>query len=135
VDGRDILDRPLEMGLADDVEEAVATYTSRHSELSGTLQLPAGAPATDYFIVVFPADEGLWRSGARRVQSTRPGTDGRFAFRDLPGGRYLLAALTDVEPTELADTAFLQQLATAAVAVDVADGATTVQDLRLAGGS
>jgi tellurite resistance protein len=82
-------------------------------------------------VVVFPADRALW-SSARRVQSTRPATDGRFSFRDLPAGTYLIAALTDVEPGEWTTAAFLEALMPAAVPVALADGETKRQDLRVA---
>ena len=89
VDGRDILDIPLEIGTAGDVAGAVVTLTDQHTELSGTLQSAANVPAPEYFVVVFSPDRAVWRLGARRVQFTRPSTDGRFSFRDLPCWRLL----------------------------------------------
>src|SRR6185436_18844445 len=92
--GRDILDVPLEIGAMGDVSGVVVTFTDRLAEVSGTLQSAANVPAPDYFVVVFPSDRTLWRPGARRVQFSRPSTDGRFQIRDLPPGDYLVAALT-----------------------------------------
>jgi hypothetical protein len=132
IDGRDVLDVPLEIGPASDVAGAVATFTDRHSALTGTLQTPAGLPASDYFVAVFPADSTLWRPSARRIQFARPSTDGRFAFRDLPAGDYLIAALTDLEPADLGDSFFLGQLVPAGVPVRIEDGETTVRNLRIA---
>ena len=94
---------------------AVATLTDQHTELSGTLQSAANVPAPDYFVVVFSPDRSVWRLGARRVQFTRPSTDGRFSFRDLPAGDYLIAALTDMEPSDLGDGSFLESLIPGAV--------------------
>jgi hypothetical protein len=65
------------------------------------------------------------------VQFTRPDTAGRFRFRDLPAGDYLIAALTDLEPRDLLDASFIERLVAAAVAVRIADGETTTQDLRI----
>ncbi|MEZ5319062.1 MAG: carboxypeptidase-like regulatory domain-containing protein [Vicinamibacterales bacterium] len=133
VSGRDLLDYPLDIGPAGDVNGMVATFTNRHSELSGTL-LGAGArPAPDYFIVVLPAERAMWRPGARRIQAVRPGTDGHFAFANLPGGDYLIAALADMEVSDLVDPAFLEQLVPAAVPVHLDEGARVAQDLRIAG--
>jgi len=132
VDGRDVLDVPLEIGPASDVTGAVVTFTDRHSELAGTLLAAAGVPASEYFVVVFPAERAYWRPGARRIRSARPSTEGRFAFRDLPAGDYLIAALTDVEPADLGDVFVLDQLTAAAVPVRLEDGETTVQNLRIA---
>ena len=91
VGGRDILDFPLELGPAGDVNGVVATFTDVHTELSGSLQSAANIPASDYFVVVFSADRTFWRPASRRIRFTRPGTDGRFALRDLPAGDYLIA--------------------------------------------
>ena len=103
VNGRDVLDFPLDLGPGGDVSGAVATFTDRHTELSGTLQTAASAPAPDHFVVAFAADRAFWRPAARRIQSRRPSTDGRFVFRDLPPGDYFIAALTDLEPADLFD--------------------------------
>jgi len=132
VDGRDVLDVPLEIGPASDVSGAVVTFTDRHSELTGTLQAAAGVPASEYFVVVFPTERAYWRPGARRIRSARPSTEGRFAFRDLPAGDYLIAALTDVEPADLGDAFVLEQLLATAVPVRLEDGESTVQNLRIA---
>jgi hypothetical protein len=131
--GRDVLDFPLEIGLGGDVSGAVATFTDQHTELSGTLQSAASVPAPDYFVVVFSRDRVFWRPASRRVRTARPNTDGQFVFRDLPAGDYLLAALTDIEPSDLSDEAFLEALVSGAVPVSLGDGERKTQDLRLIG--
>lgn len=131
IGGRDVLDFPLE--IAGDVSGAVATFTDQHAELSGTLQSAPNVPAPDYFVVVFSRDHAFWRLGSRRVQTARPNTAGRFVFPDLPAGDYLLAALTDVEPSDLGDQGFLEALVPGAVPVSMADGEKKTQDLRIVG--
>jgi hypothetical protein len=131
LDGRDVLDVPLDIDSDRDRSGLVLTYTDRRTELTGMLQAATGAPASDYFVIVFPADRGLWRPDSRRVQIARPGTDGRYSIRDLPAGEYLLAALTDVDPSDLEDPAFFEPLAAAAVKIKLAEGETTRQDVRL----
>ena len=111
---------------------AVATFTDRHTELSGTLRSAVNVPASDYFVVVFSPDRTLWRPASRRVQFTRPSTDGHFAIRDLPAGDDLIAALTDMEPSDLADASFLARLVPAALPVHLDDGETKTQNLTLA---
>jgi hypothetical protein len=132
IDGRDVLDFPLELGGAGDVSGAVATFTDQRTELSGTLQSAASVPAPDYFVVVFSADRTFWRPGSRRVQFTRPGTEGRFVLRDLPAGDYLIAAVTDMEVSDLADSAFMERLVPGALKVHLYDGEKKTQDLRFA---
>lgn len=131
VDGRDILDTPLVLdGSGTDVKDALVTFSDKHSTLSGMLQLPTGQAATDHAVIVFPADRALWRSN-RRVQSTRPATDGHFAFVDLPAGDYCLAAIGDLDESEWRQMAFLDQAVNAAVKVTVVDGKTVTQLLRI----
>jgi hypothetical protein len=134
VNGRDAVDVPIEFANGTDVTDATVTLSDRSAEVSGTLQTAAGASANEYFVVVFSTDPSVWRPGARRVRSTRPASDGRFVVGDLPGGEFYIAALTDVTPDDLADAAFLAQVAPSAVRVTLADGEKKTQDLRIAGG-
>jgi hypothetical protein len=132
IDGRDALDFPLELGAAGDVGGAIATFTDRRTELSGTLQSAANVPAPDYFLVVLSADPTHWRAASRRVQFTRPGTDGRFIVRDLPAGDYLMAAVPDLDSSDLGDVTFMERLVSAAIKVTLGEGEKKTQDLTLA---
>jgi protocatechuate 3,4-dioxygenase beta subunit len=132
LDGRDLLDEPLIVGL-EDVSGIVLTYTDRRTELTGLLQSATGLPATEYFIVAFPVDRALWQPGSRRFKSTRPDTDGRFTVTEVPAGTYHLAALTDFEPADFEDHAFLAELAAHALTITVRAGERNVQDVRVAG--
>jgi hypothetical protein len=55
----------------------------------------------------------------------------RFLRQGLPAGDYYIAALTDVEPGEWYDPAFLAKLIATSAKVVVKDGARTVQDLMI----
>jgi hypothetical protein len=133
VNGRDTLDFPLEIGPGQDVGNAVLTFTDRQQELSGTIQDTTGRPTADFTIIVFPADNRYWVPQARRITSTRPDTDGRFSLRSLPPGDYRLTAVTDVEPGEWYDPAFLGQLQQVSIPITLTEGERKVQDIRLAG--
>jgi hypothetical protein len=129
--GRDLLDFPLDLtAVPADVSGALLTFADRRSELSGSLQGASGQAATDYFVIVFPADRALWQA-ARRLRSTRPASDGRFSVSDLPAGDYLIAALTDIDPDAWRQAVFLEQAAAAAVRVTIGEGARVTQDLRI----
>jgi hypothetical protein len=82
---------------------------------------------------VFPADNRFWTPQARRIASTRPGTDGKFTLRGLPAGEYRMTAVTDVEPGEWYDPAFLNQLQGASIPIALKEGESKVQDVKLAG--
>ena len=130
VDGLDLLDSPID-GPAVNLAGVTVTLTNKPTELSGTLQSASGQPAAEYFIVVFSQDRRHWHAGARRSQSTRPATNGRFQFTDLPPGDYFLAALTDLDPNGWQDPSFLEQAVQAAIKLTVVEGQTTVQDVRI----
>lgn len=133
VNGRDVLDHRLQVdGASTDISDAVVTFVDARSELGGTLTTVFGQPATEFTVLAFPVDRGYWRPGARRIKTVRPASDGAFSIMDLPAGEYLLAALTDVDPRDLQDSAFLEQIVGAAVKIIITDGQKTRQDLRIA---
>jgi hypothetical protein len=132
VNGRDVLDHPLEVGgTTSNMSGAVLTFTDRRNELTGTLTTATGAPASEFIVVVYAADESYWRPGARRLRSTRPASDGAFTVVGLPAGDYLIAALTDIDPDAWQHPDFLRQLVSASVKVAIRDGEVTRQDLRI----
>jgi hypothetical protein len=132
INGVDVLDFPLDVEPNQNLSGAVVTFTDRTQELAGTLQDAMGRPTADYTIVLFPADNRYWVPQSRRILSTRPGTDGAFAFRGFPAGQYRLTAVIDAEPGEWYDPAFLTQVVPASMMVSVAEGEKKTQDIRLA---
>jgi len=133
IKGKDALDVPFELTAGDVIGDAALTFTNRTQELSGTLQDAAKRPATDFTVVVFPADKTLW-GATRRVRTTRPDTGGKFTFANLPAGAYRIAAVQDIGPEDLRDPSLLEELMSASLAVTIADGEKKVQDIRLASG-
>jgi len=131
VGGRDALDTGLEVRPNENVTGAHLTMSDQSTQLSGTLQDAAGAVTADYFVVVFSSDHSFWTPPSRRIQATRPGTDGHFAFRNLPPGDYRVIALADIESGAWLDPALLRQWLGAAVPLSLAKGAALVQDLRI----
>jgi hypothetical protein len=130
VDGRDMLDTPLEIR-NDDVRGVEIRFTDLSTEISGSLLDPAGEPAPEYFIILFPVDKAYWTPQSRRIQSTRPASDGRYRIQNLPPGEYLIAAVTDVEQGEWYDPAFLAQLVGASTKIVLTEGEKKVQSLKI----
>lgn len=128
--GRDALDFGLTVRPGETVA-LTAHFTDRPAELSGTLQSASGVPAPDHYIIVFAADRSFWIPGARRVQTLRPGDDGRYVWPNIPPGEYLIAALTDVDPGAWHSRAFLEELVPAAIRVTVPAGERKVQNIQL----
>lgn len=134
VDGRDLTDLPIAIG-GDDTPKSIAlTYTDVFQELSGRIARSNGAPVSDYAIVIFPEDNRYWVWQSRRIVVARPGNDGRFTLSGrglttLPPGRYLMAAVADIDRDEQYDPAFLGAISPAAVSVVLKAGEKKVQDI------
>jgi hypothetical protein len=132
---RDLLDDPLVVApdRRDDITGVVLTFGDRRTEISGRLQTSAGIPAPEYYIVVFTTERRWWRRDGRRLAVTRPASDGQFVLRDLPPGRYHLAALTDLDTATWQRPEFLDQVVAGALSFDLGEGETRTQDLQIAG--
>lgn len=129
-DGRDLLDTGL-AGMSTNLRDVTVTLSDKRTSLAGSLRSEAGTPANDYFVIAFSTDRTQWKSGSRRSMSARPATDGSFLFTDLPAGEYFIAALSDLDPLEWQDAAFLTQVIPAAIKVTLAEGEKKRQDLRV----
>ena len=134
VSGVDVLDAPLNITPGRSIDNVVVTFTDRPTELTGTLQTSDGSPTSDYFVIVFAAERGFWGPSARRSASARPASTGRYVVRNLPPGDYLVAAVTDVEPNEWFDPAFLERLVPAATRITIAESEKKTLDLKITGG-
>lgn len=133
IKGHDALDVPFDVAPNEDLTNAIVTFTNVTQEVSGHLRDASGRPATDYTIVLFPADRALWTS-TRRVRTARPGTDGQFVIDNVPAGDYRLAAVVDVAPGDTSDPSFLDEVSAASIAVTLHAGEKKIQDVQLTGG-
>jgi hypothetical protein len=129
--GRDLLDVPIDVQPNEDVSDVTFVFTDLTSELSGSLLDGSGGPALGYFVIVFPTDQTLWVPNGRRIRQAQPSGDGSFKMTNLPAGTYFMGAVTDLEPSDLSDPSFLEQLSAASLKITVNDGGKTVQNLRL----
>ena len=114
------------------VTGAVITMTDRPTEISGTMTDATGAPAPEYFMIAFSADQSHWIPGGRRIQQVRPASDGLFVFRHLPPGEYRLAAVAEIQEGEWSDPEFLKNLVDASIKITLTEGAKVRQDIRIA---
>ncbi len=128
--GRDVIDQPLVLDADDRAAGGLVTLSNRTTEVNGTVQDGAGQAASGVTLVVFSADERFWLPESRRIQATRPSTDGRYTFKNLPPGDYRLAAVEDIEPGRWFDPAVLRGI-TGFVTVTVTDRGRATQDVRI----
>lgn len=136
VDGRDVVDIPIEITPGQNLTGAVLTFTDQMAELSGRLIDAAGRPAPGLTVLLFPTDRAQWVIGSRRMpQPILPSNDGRFRATNLPAGEYFLAAVTDLDQQDWGDPAFMEQAVAGAIKITLAGGERKTQDLRVAGSS
>lgn len=125
----DLLDGPSDM--RGDVRDVVISITNVMSELSGTVELLPGVPASEVYVLVAPVDRQFWTRPERRVRIARPDTDGHYLIKALPQGRYLVGAVLQASHAKITEVPFLEQLARQAIEQDVSG--QTVLNIRLAG--
>jgi 5-hydroxyisourate hydrolase-like protein (transthyretin family) len=130
LNGRDVLDVMLDVPIDDAVGGLAITMTRATQSVTGVVQDASGRPAPGLTVVLFPSDRALWSVG-RRLRSARSGQDGRYTIANIPSGEYRLAALTDLNPAESSNPAFLEQLVPGSIPIAVKAGDRKVQDLRV----
>jgi hypothetical protein len=134
--GIDAADNVFEVKPGQNVEGALVTFTDKAAEVSGTLADATGAPTSDFSVILFSVNKTSWTQRSRRFRPpARAGLDGKFKFVNLPAGEYYLAALTDFEPSDINNPAFLDQVVPSAIRITLTEGEKKTQDIRLAGGS
>jgi hypothetical protein len=131
IDGQDSLDFPVEIKAA--VSSAVVTFVDRRAEVTGIVTDDKSQPVSDYTLILFPADARYRTPQSRRIQSTRPATDGRYTFRNLPPGEYRVAPVLDPEQGSWLDPAFLHELENTSIRFSIGDGEKKEQNLRVPG--
>jgi protocatechuate 3,4-dioxygenase beta subunit len=128
--GQDIMDLPFRLTTDDKLPGGLVTLSNRATEVTGTVQDGGGQPASGVTLIAYSADERLWTPDSRRIQATRPATDGKYVFRNLPPGEYRLAAVDDIEPGRWFDPAVLRAVAGFST-LTVLDGGKLTQDIRI----
>jgi hypothetical protein len=129
VNGRDLLDSPLE--LRQDVDDAVITFTDRATEIAGALTNARGDAVPEMYVVAFSADRSAWFFNSRRVAGVRPDAQGRYVIRNLPPGDYRLIAIADLDQGEWFDPSVLERLLPTAMAVTLTTGEKKAHDLTV----
>ncbi len=131
---QDLADTGVTVQASGAVVDVVVTLTPEPSELGGMVLDASGRPTGAFPIVVFSDNRAFWTPGSRRVKQVQPASDGRFLVVGLPGGDYYLAAVTRLEPGDLENRQFLEDLIPAGLRITVGDGEKKTQDVKLAGG-
>lgn len=128
--GVDLTDVPLEVRGGQKIDGLTIVLSNRMPTLVGTLTDDRGQPA-EGTLIAFPVDEAKWMESSRLVRTARPDQAGRFEFRLLPAGDYLVAAVDYVRDGDWNDPAYLEALREKAEKVTVREGETPTVTLTL----
>jgi hypothetical protein len=130
VEGRDVADQPLPVDHGATLSGVRVVLTNRPTTIQGALRDEKQNPA-EGTVIVFAEDSAKWRDGTRMIRAARPDQRGRFAFKGLPAGDYLLVALDYVQEGQWNDPEFLDGLKARAERVAIADAESKQLDLVL----
>jgi protocatechuate 3,4-dioxygenase beta subunit len=126
LNGRDLLDVPLELAPASEISGLVLTLGERATEVSGAVTDAAGRPLARAELAVVAADSRFHYPGSRRVRTLVTAADGTYVLRGLPPGEYRIGPA----PRALTGAALLQvSLPNPAFALSLAAGERKVQNL------
>ena len=125
----DITDTPIDLRTKD-VDGVEVVLTTKVTRVSGGVSDDRGSTA-DYAVVIFASDPTKWIDRSRFVAFARPTQQGRFLLTGLPPEDYLAIALPGVNPAEIWDPEFLQQLRTQATAFTLGEGEAKALELKL----
>jgi len=131
-DGRDVIDTPLDLRSGQQLANVALVFTSRQTEITGTVTTTEGVPVTDFTVLAFPFDPALWRPQSRHIATARPDQTGRFQIRGLPPGAYYVAVVDPLEQGEWFEPAFLDQQRGSAATVTLGEGDVKTQDFKIA---
>jgi hypothetical protein len=131
VDGRDVIDTPVEVRSGGQLAGATLVFTDTLSEVNGTVSDNRGTPFTEYTVLAFSADPALWRAQTRHIMTARPDQNGRYQLRGLPPGDYFLATVDPAEQGEWFEPSFLEAHRAGATALSLSEGATRTHDFTV----
>jgi hypothetical protein len=131
VDGRDVIDAPIEFYPGQTVSGVTLVLTEQVTELTGIVHDDRGDALTAFTVIAFSTDEQLWQPQSRHIMASRPDQNGQYRLRGLPPGNYLLSAVELVEQGEWFDPRFLGNLRRQAARVTLRDGESKSLNLGL----
>ncbi len=128
MDGRDVLDAPLEIKNAD-ATGIIVTFTDQIGRVSGTVTATGETDLTETSVLLFPADYRAWTENGmnpRRVRTARASRAGAYSLANVPAGEYLVAAIDRASEGDMQDPVFIEALARVGTTVTVGTDARTL---------
>ena len=131
IGGHETIDTPIDLRSGQRLTDVTIAFTSKLSQVSGTVTGEQGLPTTDCTVLAFPSDDRLWRPQSRHIMTARPDQNGKYQIKGLPPGDYYMAIVDPAVQGEWFDPAFLEEHRRGATRVVIGDGDVKTQDLRL----
>ncbi len=133
LNGRDITDRPIDVGGRSRVTGLEVVLTDRVSSLAGAVRTASDGETG--VVVAFSMTPELWFPDSRHVRVERPAQSGRYRIHGIPPGDYWVAAapLSASASDDWLLPRFLERLRTRATRVSVRKGDTVTADLQAPG--
>lgn len=131
VDGREMVDTPIELRSGQTLANVRVTFTNRLTEINGTVVNDQNVPMSELTVLAFPTDPTLWRPQARQIMTARPDQNGQYRIRGLPAGDYYLAVIDPGVQGEWFEPTFLEQHRLDATRVSLVDGDTKTKDFKV----
>ena len=120
---------PLALGKGEQVRNIRLVLTDRITRLTGTVRDENREIVTDRTVVALPANVLLRRPRGRHVRLAYPDLNGQYQIQGLPAGLYLVAAVDEINESDLYEMEILERVASGAVPVLLRQGETTTLDL------
>ena len=130
VDDHDVTDAALDVG-AGNISGVHVVLSDRLTDLAGRVTSDRGEALKDYVVVAQPDEPKEGMAALRYVRSARPDQDGRFDFKGLPPGRYVVTAIDTLELGREWDPSYQKQLRDGGRDVTLKEGASVTLDLKL----
>lgn len=129
LNGRDILETPFDVG-SEPIKGISVTITDKLGSVRGTLTNSAGVPATNFRIIVFPADRAQWTRPSLITNTQAPDSNGDWVIPNLLPGEYRVAAIAGRGIVTLTPE-LLEQLAAASTTASITANNVVVVNLRV----
>ena len=87
LEGRDVIDTPLEFVGGQTVSGVTLVLTDHITELTGMVHDDRGDALREFTVIAFPTDERLWQPQSRHIKASRPDQNALYRIRGLPPGK------------------------------------------------
>ncbi len=131
LDGRNVIDTPLDFAPEQTISGVTLEITARITELTGLVHDDQGNALTEFTVIAFPTNDTLWQPQSRHIMASRPDQNAQYRIRGLPPGDYLLSVVEVVQQGEWFDPHLLEDLQRRAARVTLRDGESQSLNLEL----